>query len=564
MSSRPGGSRLCSGCRRGRTAGLLLAFPLALIAILVLAPAASAHPLGNFTVNSYSALRVEPDAIAVQLVVDSAEIPTVQQFPDANSAGGVAPSTVTEYAEQECARLQPGVQLSVDDASTQVTVGSSELEIVPGEAGLHTMRLTCELRTTDSVDTVGHQVQYVDQNSLERTGWREITATGDGVEFANSTAPSESVSDELTDYPADLLSSPLDDRSATVQVTPGDGVVSGSDAAPETGGVSEVDGFGGLTRSFTELISARDLGMGVAIIALLLSVGLGALHAFAPGHGKTLMAAYLLGRHSSLRQVAIIGTTVTLTHTAGVLVLGVVLSAVALTSPTRIYGWLGIASGVLLIAIGASLLRQARRRHTQPTMHDRAAELVGAGAGGDVEVGHRHGHEHGHDHEHAHEHEHTRGDGHGHHHESHGAGQHDHSQHHPGHGVTHSHGWGGTHTHPAPETSARGMIAVGFAGGMVPSPSALIVLIGGIALGRAWFGVLLVLGYGIGMALALIGTGLALAHARDLVERWAVGQRSRGGGSSLLLRAARALPMIAAALVIVVGIGLMFRSSLML
>lgn len=108
------------------------------------------------------------------------------------------------------------------------------------------------------------------------------------------------------------------------------------------------------------------------------------------------------------------------------------------------------------------------------------------------------------------------------------------------------------------------MIAVGFAGGMVPSPSALIVLIGGIALGRAWFGVLLVLGYGIGMALALIGTGLALAHARDLVERWAVGQSSRGGGSSLLLRAARALPMIAAALVIVVGIGLMFRSSLML
>lgn len=107
------------------------------------------------------------------------------------------------------------------------------------------------------------------------------------------------------------------------------------------------------------------------------------------------------------------------------------------------------------------------------------------------------------------------------------------------------------------------MIAVGFAGGMVPSPSALIVLIGGIALGRAWFGVLLVLGYGIGMALALIGTGLALAHARDFVERWAVGQRNRGG-SSLLLRGARALPLFAAALVIVVGVGLVFRSFLLL
>ncbi len=547
MSSRPGGTRLRSGRRRGRTARLLLAFPLALIALLVLAPAASAHPLGNFTVNSYSGLRVEPDAIAVHLVVDSAEIPTVQQFPDANSAGGVGPSTATAYAEQECTRLQPGVQLSVDGVPTPVTVGSSALQILPGEAGLHTMRLSCELRTSDGVDTAGHQIEYVDENSLDRTGWREITAIGDGVELANSTVPSQSISDELTSYPADLLSSPLDDRSATVQITPGDGVVRGSDAAPETGGVSEVDGFGGLTRGFTELISARDLGVGVAIIALLLSVGLGALHAFAPGHGKTLMAAYLLGRQCSLRQVAIIGTTVTLTHTAGVLVLGVVLSAVALTSPTRIYGWLGIASGVLLVAIGANLLQQARRRRTQPTMHDRAVELVGAGARGDVEVGHGHGHghQHGHGHEHEHEHGHEHGDGHS-------------------HGVTHSHGWGGTHTHPAPATSARGMVAVGFAGGMVPSPSALIVLIGGIALGRAWFGVLLVLGYGIGMALALIGTGLALAHARDFVERWAVGQRSRSGGSSLLLGAARALPMIAAALVIVVGVGLVFRSSLLL
>ncbi len=108
------------------------------------------------------------------------------------------------------------------------------------------------------------------------------------------------------------------------------------------------------------------------------------------------------------------------------------------------------------------------------------------------------------------------------------------------------------------------MIAVGFAGGMVPSPSALVVLIGGIALGRAWFGVLLVLGYGIGMALALIGTGLVLAHARDFVERWAVGQCDRGVASSLLLRTARALPILAAALVIVVGAGLVLRSALLM
>jgi len=108
------------------------------------------------------------------------------------------------------------------------------------------------------------------------------------------------------------------------------------------------------------------------------------------------------------------------------------------------------------------------------------------------------------------------------------------------------------------------MIAVGFPVGMVPSPSALIVLLGGIALGRTWFGVLLVIGYGIGMALALIGTGLALAHARDHVERWASRHRHTDDGSSLLLRLTRTLPMATAGLVMVVGIGLAFRSALML
>jgi ABC-type nickel/cobalt efflux system permease component RcnA len=228
-----------------------------------------------------------------------------------------------------------------------------------------------------------------------------------------------------------------------------------------------------------------------------------------------------------------------------VLVLGVLLSAVALTAPERIYAWLGIASGVLLIAIGVTLLRQARRR-AAVAPQQRAAELVTAGVGAaDPTTGRTV--EHGDDHDHAHDHDHDHG------HDD----DHDHD-------VTHSHGWGGTHTHPPPATTARGLIAVGFAGGMVPSPSALVVLLGGIALGRAWFGVLLVLGYGIGMALALIGTGLALAHARDRVERWAERHRHAGDESSLLLRFTRTLPTATAGLVIVVGVGLALRAGLTL
>lgn len=251
------------------------------------------------------------------------------------------------------------------------------------------------------------------------------------------------------------------------------------------------------------------------------------------------MAAYLLGRRGSLRQVGIIGLTVTLTHTAGVLVLGIVLSTVAFVAPERVYGWLGLASGLLLVAIGVTLLR--RSHEGTPT---RTAELaaVATGAGGSGGQVHEQEHSHGHGHGHGH------GDGDGH-------------EHGPGHeagGVTHSHGWGGSHTHPAPATSVRGL--VGVAGGMVPSPSALVVLLGGIALGRAWFGVLLVLGYGIGMALALIGTGLVLARSRDHIARWAERRRSEGQGSGLLLRGIRHLPAAAAVLVVIVGLGLVARS----
>jgi ABC-type nickel/cobalt efflux system permease component RcnA len=111
------------------------------------------------------------------------------------------------------------------------------------------------------------------------------------------------------------------------------------------------------------------------------------------------------------------------------------------------------------------------------------------------------------------------------------------------------------HSHPV-ATNARSLLAVGFAGGMVPSPSALVVLLGGIALGRAWFSVLLVIAYGVGMALALVGTGLGLVYARDRIERWASARERAGGRTPLVLSLGRALPALTAGVVIVVGFGL--------
>jgi ABC-type nickel/cobalt efflux system permease component RcnA len=237
---------------------------------------------------------------------------------------------------------------------------------------------------------------------------------------------------------------------------------------------------------FTALVGERSLSPGFAVVALLLAVGLGAAHALAPGHGKTVMAAYLVGLRGTLRQAAVIGATVTITHTAGVLLLGLVLTTSRAVASERLYPWLGLASGLLLAGVGTGLLVRARAGH----------------------------HPHPHDHPHPH----------GHHHDHGPAGR---------------------------PLGRRGLVALGLAGGLVPSPSAVVVLLGGIALGQAWFGVALVVAYGLGMAATLTGVGLLLAHLRTRMDG-----RLQLPAGSLAARAGRLLPAATASVIVVVGLAL--------
>jgi ABC-type nickel/cobalt efflux system permease component RcnA len=257
------------------------------------------------------------------------------------------------------------------------------------------------------------------------------------------------------------------------------------------------------TAAFTALVGERSLSPGFALVALLLAVGLGAAHALAPGHGKTVMAAYLVGLRGTLRQAATIGATVTLTHTAGVLLLGLVLTTSRAVASERVYPWLGLGSGLLLAGVGIGLLVRARPGHGHPHPH-----------GQELHHPHRHGQEP--DHQHSHDHD-----------QPGAAGE-----------AGRPLGW-------------RGLVALGLAGGLVPSPSAVVVLLGGIALGQAWFGVALVLAYGLGMAATLTGVGLLLAHLRTRMDR-----RLRVPAGSVLGRIGRLLPAATASVIVLVGLGL--------
>ena len=496
--------------------------------LLAQAPPAGAHPLGNFTVNVYTGLRVQPDRLDIDLVVDMAEIPTFQarRAIDTDGDGQVTDAEGGAYATSACSEAAGRVDVSVGGGSRPVRPGSGQVTFPPGTAGLDTLRLTCALAVDIGELREDRALVVRNRNYEDRVGWREMAAVGDRATLVASDVGPRSISERLVAYPDDLLQSPPDQRAATLRARPG------GPAAPRSFGPeapilrSTPRGVDRATRSFTELVGRQQLTPALGLAGMLLSVLLGAVHALAPGHGKTVMAAYLVGRRGSLRQAALIGVTVTAAHTTGVLVLGLVLSASTSLAPERIYPWLGLTSGLMLVAIGAGLLRGALRRRSA-THSQGALVLVGAAHG------HGHGHSHDHHDHHGHGHGHGDGDGHG-----------------------HGHGELGPEEEPL---ARRNLVALGLAGGMVPSPSALVVLLGAIALDRAWYGVALVVGYGLGMAATLTGAGLLLVRFRGAIDRRRDARRSSGWAV-----VARTLPVLTAALILGVGALLSIRAAVQL
>ncbi|MBD9728295.1 nickel transporter [Streptomyces caniscabiei] len=593
---------------------------LAACALVLAGPAttASAHPLGNFTVNRYDGLVAAPGQLRILHVEDLAEIPATQAGPAVERQG------MENWARARCEKAAEGSEVTVDGSAAEVALKSSRAEERPGQAGLKTLRVECRL--TAALPDRAADVRFhaaVDSGP----GWREVTAQGDRTTLAGSDVPKESVSKRLTSYPEELLQSPEDTATASLQVRPGGPALAAREG--DAPGASILPrGADRWTRALDDLVSSRDLTFGFGALAFGIALFLGAMHALGPGHGKTLMAATAAARdRARMRDVLPMAASVTVTHTLGVVALGLLVLAGSAAAPSVIT-WLGIASGLFVMGAGVTLARRAWLNHKLALNHGH-----GHGHGHhdhshdhDHADGHDHGHSHSHEHADGHSHSHDHGDGHTHSHD-HGHGhdhdhepepsrelvlaqaapahthahgetqththapvathardhghahthdhdhdhkhdnhQHDHSHDHApqekrslfGGGVTHTHG-GFTHTHPTAPT-LRGTILLGFAGGMVPSPSAVVVLVGAAALGKAWFGLLLVLAYGIGLALTLTAAGYAVVKAGGWVTRvMDRGEGRLGGPTAALVR--RTVPLASALLVVALGAVLVFRGA---
>ncbi|MGI8536527.1 MAG: nickel/cobalt transporter [Mycobacteriales bacterium] len=542
------------------------------LALLPAGPAA-AHPLGNFTVNSADRLVVTAAGLEITHVVDLAEIPTVQLAQartGADTSGDkvLSEPELTAYAQRECARIGSLLVVEVDGTPVALTEGAASGRSVPGTAGLPTTRFECAYTTEVRPRST---VSFGDPVANERNGWREITATSRCGALPDSSVPVESVSALLTAYPVDLLKSPSDVTTATFSVRAGAACAGGSSSAVVGEDQVAPRGVDRVSRFFTDFLGRPDLTVPFAVVSIVASVLFGVLHALAPGHGKTVMAAYLVGQRGTRRQALQLGAVVTFTHTVSVLLLGAVLAAGALAAPVLVVPFTEVLSGVLLAVVGVYLLVLALRRLGAVPDHEHGGEGSHPPGHAGGSSGHGHG-DHGHG-DHAH-------DGHG----DHAHGDHAHGDHaHDGHGdhvrpeqefqpalvgaapsggglavatepLVHSHG-GRAHSHaPLPEgpLSWKTLAGMGVAGGLVPSPSALLVLLSATVLGRAWFGVLLVICYGLGMAITLTLAGLLLLRARAALDRrgWTLG-RGR--------RLTRLLPLGTGAIVVLVGMGLVLR-----
>jgi nickel/cobalt exporter len=531
--------------------------------LLTFTGSGSAHPLGNFSISQYSALRISRSEIELRYLIDMAEIPTFQEIQESGFVPKPEDPSIEAYLKRKTELLSDGLRLEINGQRLTPLAESREIIVPPGAGDLPTMKIGILYRAKLTMDskTSEYLLSYRDDNFAGRAGWKEVIAvTAPGASILNSSVPEVDRSSQLSNYPTDLLNSPPQELAARVAFTTAPGPVSvastagsridegnaekartvnkfqmiRSDASRRSSDVEPIkqppgrsmikpgfadpdspvaDENNGIQlqanqqatprNSFTDLIATQQLGLGIVLIALAVAVGLGAFHALEPGHGKTLVAAYLVGSRGTIKHAFLLGVIVTAAHTAGVYLLGAVtLYASQYIVPERLYPWLGVVSGVMIAGLGLVLLV---RRYL----------------GKDGLSSHHHHHHADH---------------------SHGLDHHHHSHHYHSHDHDHTH----NHHDLNRQVSLRELLTLGISGGIVPCPAALVVLLSAVSMQRIGFGLLLIVAFSVGLAAVLITIGLLMVYARQFMSRFQVNSRLT----------TRWLPLTSSAFILVFGIAL--------
>ena len=510
-------------------------FVLGALTALFCARPAHAHPMGNFSINHYTRLEVSGSAGAPYFtlkgiyVLDLAEIPTVgeKERLDANHDGVVSVAERASYLQAECDALNRELNLTIDGRKVPLLAHPDDLTLRPGAGGLPTLRLT--LKFTAELSALPraerHRVEYADNNFPQRTGWKEIVLTDVGHRVLDASVSATDISRELTLYPTDATIAPPQSTEAHFSVVASPAISNSEPGANLTAathgsktGLSTTatrlgnppTGFSTAQSTnrnsatpqdrFTQSIAMTGLTPGLIFLALLSAFGFGALHALAPGHGKAMVAAYLVGTRGTARHAILLGLVVTLTHTLGVFALGLItLAASRRIVPEHLYPVISALSGLAVVVMGAGMLWQRLRAWkaeraadaAEGENHPKQPEFAGAGSD-EFLYARRNGME-------------------------------------------------------AP--SLRTLIGLGITGGALPCPSALIVMLSAIALHRILFGLVLIVAFSAGLAVVLTVLGLLLMRARHVLERFAPPGRLMTG-----------LSVCSAAFVTAVGLVLLARA----
>jgi ABC-type nickel/cobalt efflux system permease component RcnA len=537
----------------------LLTTLLVLCAVVAIPRVACAHPMGNFSINHYMKIVAGARDVELDYIIDMAEIPTFQETKERGLITNAGDPALVPYLARQADSLKGGLTLDADGQPLKLECVSRQAIFPPGAGGLPTMKMGFVYRAS-LPDAIAHVIahaigarplslHYRDDNFAGRAGWKEIIALGGrGAVLTGSSVPSRDRSLELTNYPTDMLHSPPQTLEAMVTFTAAPpGTVAGGEPATDgaraagwlaAGSSASVPGVrleanrqGTPHSAFTDLIKSKRMDLAFLLTAALIAAVLGGFHALEPGHGKTLVAAYLVGSRGTAAHAVLLGAVVTASHTISVYALGIItLYASQWVVPERLYPWLGMTSGLMVAGLGFALFI---RRYVSADSHDRD---------------HHHDHD-DRDHDHGHDHRHSHASAPIHRHTWWGGHVHEHS-----HEEAHAHGHPHIHQDanhaPAAAISLKSLCALGITGGIAPCPAALVVLLGALAIHRIAFGLFLIVAFSAGLAAVLIGFGLAMVYARRFMSRFA----ARGPLTE------RWLPLASSAVITVVGITIALQS----